>query len=203
VTDPHTDLQADPQTPPQRNRMRLWLAILPLAVFLGLAGLFYMRLGFDASQVPSALIGKTVPKFTLPELAGAGVPGFDDNELRKGKVTLINVFASWCGPCRDEHPLLMHLSKDKALADKGVKIFGLNYKDKAGNALSFLKGLGNPYERIGADTSGRTGIDWGVYGVPETFVVKGDGTIAYKYIGPLSPEGIKTRLLPAIEKALQ
>jgi cytochrome c biogenesis protein CcmG/thiol:disulfide interchange protein DsbE len=198
-----TDPQTTQQDPPQRNRMRLWLAILPLAVFLGLAGLFYMRLGFDASQVPSALIGKNVPKFTLPELAGAGVPGFDDNELRKGKVTLVNVFASWCGPCRDEHPLLMQLSKDKALADKGVKIYGLNYKDRPGNALSFLKGLGNPYERIGADTSGRTGIDWGVYGVPETFVVKADGTIAYKYIGPLSPEGVKSRLIPAIEKALQ
>lgn len=198
-----TDPQTTPQDLPPRNRMRLWLAILPLAVFLGLAGLFYMRLGFDASQVPSALIGKTVPKFNLPELSGAGLPGFSDGDLRRGKVTLVNVFASWCGPCRDEHPLLMQLSKDKALADKGVKIYGLNYKDKAGNALSFLKGLGNPYERIGADTSGRTGIDWGVYGVPETFVVKGDGTIAYKFIGPLSPEGVKSRLIPAIEKALQ
>lgn len=191
------------QSTPERNRMRLWLTLLPLVVFLGLAALFYTRLGFDASQVPSALIGKSVPKFTLPALAGAGVPGFEDSQLRKGKVSLVNVFASWCVPCREEHPLLMELSRDKTLADKGVRIFGLNYKDKPSNALSFLKGLGNPYARIGADLSGRTGIDWGVYGVPETFVVKGDGTIAYKYIGPLSPEGVKTRLLPAIEKAMQ
>jgi cytochrome c biogenesis protein CcmG, thiol:disulfide interchange protein DsbE len=183
--------------------MRFWLALIPLVVFLGLSALFLVRLGFDASQVPSALIGKQVPKFSLPALAGANSAGFSDSDLRNSKVTLVNVFASWCGPCRDEHPLLMGLSKNPALAARGVQLFGLNYKDKSANANSFLKGLGNPYSRIGVDSSGRTGIDWGVYGVPETFVVKGDGTIAYKYIGPLSDEGIKTRLLPAIEKAMR
>jgi len=186
-----------------RNKTRIWLALLPLVVFLALSAMFLMRLGFDASTVPSALIGKPAPEFTLPALPGSGVPGFSKADLRKGKVSVVNVFASWCGPCRDEHPLLMQLARDTELAAKGVRLFGLNYKDKASNAKSFLDNLGNPYASIGVDSSGRTGIDWGVYGVPETFVVKGDGTIAYKYIGPLSAAGIKTRLLPAIEKAMQ
>lgn len=191
------------QTSADRRSTRRWLALLPLVVFLGLSGLFLARLGFDASQVPSALIGKAVPKFSLPALAGSGKPGFDDAALRQGKVTLVNVFASWCGPCRDEHPILMQLSKDKDLMAGGVQIFGLNYKDKAITARAFLTGLGNPYSHIGADTSGRTGIDWGVYGVPETFVVNGKGVIVYKYIGPISAEGLKARLLPAIKNALR
>ncbi len=180
-----------------------WLALVPLVLFLGLSALFLSRLGFDASQVPSALIGKAAPKVSLPALAGTGLPGFDDASLRQGNVTVVNVFASWCGPCRDEHPQLMQLAQNKSLASKGVRIFGLNYKDQPANAKRFLDGLGNPYSRIGADTNGRTGIDWGVYGVPETFVVKGDGTIVYKFIGPISPQGLEKRLLPAIEKALR
>ena len=187
---------------PGVSAMRRWMALVPLLLFLGLSALFLSRLGFDASQVPSALIGKSVPKFALPALPGTGLPGFNDADLRQGKVTIVNVFASWCGPCRDEHPLLMQLAGDEKLKSKGVQLVGLNYKDSATNAKSFLDTLGNPYARIGVDASGRTGIDWGVYGVPETFVVRGDGTIAYKYIGPVSAEGLKLRLLPAIEKAL-
>ncbi|MGE3246640.1 MAG: DsbE family thiol:disulfide interchange protein [Beijerinckiaceae bacterium] len=185
------------------RRLRLWLAALPLVLFLALSALFLSQLGKDAAQIPSALIGKQVPKFTLPALEGSGKPGFGDGELRKGGVTLVNVFASWCGPCRDEHPILLRLAGDAGLKAKGVRLFGLNYKDSAANANSFLNGLGNPYERIGVDSAGRAAIDWGVYGVPETFVVRSDGTIAYKYIGPISDEGLKTRLLPAIAKAME
>ena len=190
-------------SPSSQARKRLWLALIPLAVFLALSALFLARLGKDAAQIPSALIGKPVPKFSLPPLAGVALPGFDDDALRKGKVTLVNVFASWCGPCRDEHPQLMQLAQDKQLKARGLRIFGLNYKDSAANAKSFLDGLGNPYDRIGVDSAGRAAIDWGVYGVPETFVVMGDGTIAYKFIGPISPQALKARLIPEIEKAMQ
>lgn len=186
-----------------RTSMRRWIAAIPLVLFLGLSALFLSRLGFDASKVPSALIGKTVPAFSLPPLGPTGLPGFDTAVLKQGKVSVVNVFASWCGPCRDEHPQLMELARNAKLKAAGVQIFGLNYKDKPGNASQFLKNMGNPYSQIGVDTSGRTGIDWGVYGVPETFVVKGDGTIAYKFIGPISVAGLKERLVPAIESALK
>lgn len=184
-------------------KRRIWLALIPLVVFLALSALFLSRLGKDAAQIPSALIGKQVPKFSLPQLAGLSAPGFDDGELRKGGVTLVNIFASWCGPCRDEHPQLVALASDATLKARGVRIFGLNYKDSPANAKRFLESLGNPYSHIGVDSAGRAAIDWGVYGVPETFVVKGDGTIAYKFIGPISPAALKQRLLPEIEKAMR
>jgi cytochrome c biogenesis protein CcmG/thiol:disulfide interchange protein DsbE len=180
------------------------LIFLPLAAFAVLAALFYVRLGAgDSSRIPSPLIGKVVPAFNLPplEAVGAQVP-FTDADLRKGTVTLVNVFASWCVPCRDEHPMLVQLSKDADLQSKGVRIVGLAYKDEPANSRRFLGEMGNPYAQIGVDKSGRTGIDWGVYGVPETFVVRGDGTIAYKFIGPLSPEGLGT-LKPEILKAMR
>lgn len=180
---------------------RLGLALLPLVAFAALAALFYMRLGADSSKVPSALIGRTAPAFALPALEGVSQPGFSADDLKKGRVTVVNVFASWCGPCRDEHPQLMALAKDESLKAKGVQIAGLNYKDQPADAKRFLDGLGNPYSLIGADRSGRVGIDWGVYGVPETFVVRGDGTIAYKFIGPISEAALKSVLLPEIEKA--
>ena len=126
-----------------------------------------------------------------------------DAELRQGKVTVVNVFASWCAPCRDEHPMLLQLSKEDALKSAGVRLVGLAYKDEPANSRKFLGELGNPYAEIGVDLSGRTGIDWGVYGVPETFVVRGDGVIAYKFIGPLTPEGLRTELIPEIETALK
>ena len=128
-------------------------------------------------------------------------PGLADADLRQGKVTLVNIFASWCVPCHDEHPALMKLAHDASLQAKGVRIAGINYKDEAPNARKFLAEDGNPYGMIGVDKPGRASIDWGVYGVPETFVVRGDGTIAYKFIGPLSEETLRTVLMPEIEKA--
>ena len=188
---------------PAPGRRRL-LIFLPLATFVVLAALFYVRLGAgDSSRIPSALIGKQAPAFSLPPLEGVGPQqAFSDADLRLGKVTLVNVFASWCVPCRDEHPYLVQLAKDGELAAKGLRIFGLAYKDEPGNSRKFLSEMGNPYGQVGVDRSGRVGIDWGVYGVPETFVVRGDGTIAYKFIGPLSAEGLQT-LRPEIAKAMR
>jgi cytochrome c biogenesis protein CcmG, thiol:disulfide interchange protein DsbE len=185
-------------------RRRPWLVYLPLVVFLALAALFYtqMKPG-GSSRLPSPLIGKPIPPFTLPALDGSNRAGFDDAELRKGGVTLVNVFASWCAPCRDEHPVLIELSKHDVITKRGVRLAGLAYKDEPSQSLRFLRDLGNPYQLIGVDRSGRVGIDWGVYGVPETFVVKGDGTLAYKFIGPLSQKDLQEVLIPQIEKALR
>ena len=185
-------------------RRRPWLAFLPLAVFAALAGLFYVALqGGDHSRLPSALVGKPTPVFNLPALGGTGAPALSSDDLRQGKVTLVNVFASWCVPCRDEHPVLLRLVKNEVLRVGGVRLAGLAYKDEPANSSKFLGELGNPYALIGVDQSGRVGIDWGVYGVPETFVVRGDGVIAYKFIGPLNDESLRTDLLPAIEKAMK
>jgi cytochrome c biogenesis protein CcmG/thiol:disulfide interchange protein DsbE len=185
---------------PTSIRRRL-LALIPLTAFLVLAALFYFRLGAgDASRIPSALLGKQVPEFTLPSVAGIDKPGFSAADLRQGHVTLVNVFASWCIPCRDEHALLSRLARDPALAAKGVRIFGLNYKDDPANAAAFLGELGNPYAMVGSDRPGRAAIDWGVYGVPETFIVKGDGTIAYKLVGPLSEQTLSA-FVGEVEKA--
>jgi periplasmic protein thiol:disulfide oxidoreductases, DsbE subfamily len=150
--------------------------------------------------VPSALIGKPVPDFRLEGVAGLTregkpVPGLSSADLADG-VAVVNVFASWCAPCRSEHPLLMELAKDQ-----GIRLYGLNYKDADDQALRFLNGLGNPYAAVGADRNGRVGIDWGVYGVPETFVVA-DGRIVAKLVGPLTPERISADLKPALDKAL-
>lgn len=116
-------------------------------------------------------------------------------------MTLVNVFASWCVPCRDEHPVLMQMAKDEKLRALGVSLYGLNYKDEPTQARGFINQYGNPYARMGADRSGRVGIDFGVYGVPETFVIRGDGTIAYKHIGPITTESFREKLMPAIEAA--
>lgn len=182
----------------QKPARRRLLPFLPLLVFLALAGLFLFQLtsGRDISEVPSVLIGHTAPDTDLHPLEGSGLPGLQSKSFA-GNVTLVNVFASWCAPCRDEHPLLVDLAKD----DRFV-LTGMNYKDKAQNALKFLVELGNPYRAIGVDENGRTGIDWGVYGVPETFVVDRDGRIAFKHVGPLTPESVRTRLMPEVEKAL-
>ncbi|MDH7798226.1 MULTISPECIES: DsbE family thiol:disulfide interchange protein [unclassified Beijerinckia] len=193
--------QAKSETGQSSRRL---LTLIPLAAFLALALLFFFRLGAgDASRVPSALIGKQVPAFSLPPVEGTNRPGFSDADLRQGHVSIVNIFASWCVPCRDEHPLLSQLAADAALSAKGVRLIGLNYKDEPVNAARFLNELGNPYALIGSDKPGRAAIDWGVYGVPETFVVKGDGTIAFKVVGPLSETSLRTVLLPEIEKALR
>jgi cytochrome c biogenesis protein CcmG/thiol:disulfide interchange protein DsbE len=181
------------------------LVFVPLVLFAALAALFVIRLySGDASLLPSALIGRQVPAFALPPVEGLpDKPGFSDADLRQGKVTLVNVFASWCVPCHQEHELIVRLSTDPALGRAGVRLFGLAYKDDPANIRRFLAGAGDPFTRIGADRKGRTAIDWGVYGVPETFVVKGDGTIAYRFAGPISEDSYRDAILPEIEKALR
>ncbi len=184
---------------------RRGMAYLPLVLFLALAGLFFVSLkSGDPSRLPSALIGKPAPVFSLPALEGFGAAGGLSNaDLTQGKVTLVNVFASWCAPCRDEHPFLLQLARDAGLASKGLRVAGFAYKDEPGNSRKFLAEVGNPYALIGVDKSGRAGIDWGVYGVPETFVVRGDGVITYKFVGPLSAETLRGKLMPAIEELLR
>ncbi|MGV6871397.1 DsbE family thiol:disulfide interchange protein [Pseudochelatococcus sp. B33] len=194
-----SDTVESPASPKPHRRL---LVLLPLVVFGALAALFFTRLvDGDPSRVPSALIGRAVPAFDLPPLDGltrdgAPVPGLATADLKTGKVTIVNVWASWCVPCRQEHPLLVRLASDPR-----VEVVGINYKDAPENARRFLGALGNPFTRVGADESGRVGIDWGVYGVPETFVVAGDGTIRHKHIGPLTPEALATTLETAIAEA--
>ncbi len=174
---------------------RYLLALLPLVVLAGLIAVFASNMDRDPSLVRSVLINKAAPAFTLPAVAGTGVEGFDTASL-KGEVTVVNVFASWCIPCRDEHPLLEALK-----TESGVRLFGINQRDQADNAVKFLTELGNPYDRIGGDTDNRVSIDWGVYGVPETFVVNAEGVITYKHVGPMTPGSLEADVLPAIERA--
>jgi cytochrome c biogenesis protein CcmG/thiol:disulfide interchange protein DsbE len=183
------------------GRRRL-IVLIPLIAFLALAALFMYRLGSgDPSRIPSALIGRPAPATDLPPLPGLErngkpVPGLDSAAF-KGEVTVLNVWSSWCGPCRDEAPLLLALA-----ADRRLRIAGINYKDQADNARRFLGRYGNPFVANGVDGNGRASIEWGVYGVPETFVVGRDGRIAYKLIGPITPGNLEAALKPAIEKAL-
>jgi cytochrome c biogenesis protein CcmG/thiol:disulfide interchange protein DsbE len=178
------------------------LILLPLVVFLALAGLFLYRLGSgDPSMLPSALIGRPVPQTELPPLAGVErnsmpVPGLDSATF-SGHVTLLNVWASWCVPCHDEVPFLATLGKDSR-----IQLVSINYKDTADNARRFLNRYGNPFAATGRDDSGRASIDWGVYGVPETYLIGRDGKIAYKMVGPITAENLQTRLEPEIKKAL-
>jgi cytochrome c biogenesis protein CcmG, thiol:disulfide interchange protein DsbE len=178
------------------------VVLLPLLAFLGLAVLFFVRLGGgDPSQLPSALIGRPAPPVDLPALAGltrdgAPVPGLSSADFA-GKVTLLNVWASWCVPCHDEAPLLLELAQDPR-----IRVAGINYKDNPENARRFLGRYGNPFAVSGADPNGRAAIEWGVYGVPETFVIGRDGKIAFKLVGPITPENLQGKLRPAIEKAL-
>ena len=174
---------------------RILLAVLPLLLLVGLVAVFALNMDRDPSLVRSVLINKPAPAFTLPAVAGTGVEGFDTASLQ-GEVTVVNVFASWCIPCREEHPLLERLK-----AETGVRIFGINQKDAPENAVAFLTELGNPYQRIGGDADNRVSIDWGVYGVPETFVVNAAGVITFKHVGPISPESLEREVIPAIEKA--
>jgi cytochrome c biogenesis protein CcmG/thiol:disulfide interchange protein DsbE len=177
------------------------MMLLPLIAFAAVAGLFFVRLySGDSSLLPSALIGRPVPHFDLPPLAGIETPGLSDGDLRRGRVTLVNVFASWCVPCHAEHQILMEIAGDPQLQAR-VGLVGLAYKDAPENTRRFLGQGGNPYARIGVDASGRTAIDFGVYGVPETYVIKGDGTIAYRFVGPLSEESLREVLLPQIAAA--
>lgn len=180
---------------------RILLFSVPLVLLVGLIVLFATQIGRDSSLIPSVMIDKPVPEFALAPIDSDQVsaPGFSTDDFTDrpaGEVTVVNVFASWCIPCRDEHPLLMELA-----GEQDVRLFGINQRDAAENAVSFLNELGNPYDAIGADANNRVSIDWGVYGVPETFVVNGQGTIIYKHIGPLSEQSYRDSLLPAIEAA--
>jgi cytochrome c biogenesis protein CcmG/thiol:disulfide interchange protein DsbE len=178
------------------SRRRAWL-LVPLVVFLALVALFYFRLGAgDPSLIPSALLNKPVPDFSLPPIAESTGPGLSSADLSKG-VHVLNVWGSWCGPCRLEHPILTQLA-----ADKRFDLVGIDYKDVPENAARYLGALGNPFARVGADRDGVTFINFGSYGVPETYVVK-DGIIVHKFIGPLSEDSLASDLMPAIEKALR
>ncbi len=179
------------------------IVLLPLVAFLALAALFFFRLGSgDPNRLPSALIGRPAPQTDLPPVAGLvadgkPLPGLAAADF-KGAVTVLNVWASWCIPCRDEAPMLLRLAQDKR-----IRLVGLNYKDQAENARRFIGRYGNPYAANGADESGRAGIEWGVYGVPESFVIDRTGTITYKLVGPLTPENLETVVKPELEKALK
>jgi len=188
-------------TPPRATSRRL-VVLVPLVVFLALAALFFYRLGSgDPSRLPSALIGRPAPATVLPPVAGlvrdgVPVPGLAAQDFA-GRVTLLNVWASWCVPCHDEAPLLLKLAEDKR-----IRVAGINYKDQPDNARRFLGRYGNPFAASGADPTGRAAIEWGVYGVPETFVVGRDGRIAFKLVGPITDDNVDTVLKPALEKAL-
>jgi cytochrome c biogenesis protein CcmG/thiol:disulfide interchange protein DsbE len=172
---------------------RRLLLIAPLIAFAVLVATFAARLGSDPNVVPSPLIGGPVPEFNLPPVKGR-LLGLASANLR-GEVSLVNVFASWCVACREEHPVLMRLKTDGIVA-----IHGLNYKDKPDDAAKWLDTRGDPYSRTGADLDGRVGIDWGVYGVPETFVVDAGGRVALKQIGAITPEILEKTILPLIAK---
>jgi cytochrome c biogenesis protein CcmG/thiol:disulfide interchange protein DsbE len=178
----------------ETRRRRPWLlTAMPALIFAVLAAAFYWGLVNGDDRLPSALVGKPVPQFDLPPIEGRR-DGLSTADL-KGQVSLVNVWASWCVPCRVEMPLLNELAARNAVA-----IFGINYKDDADEAEAFLSELGDPYTRIGADTSGRVAIDWGVYGLPETFVVDANGKIAYKHIGPFNRRSLEEDILPVVRR---
>ncbi|MBE0577931.1 DsbE family thiol:disulfide interchange protein [Devosia sp.] len=181
---------------PAATTRRSILAFLPLAVAATLVIVLAWGLNRDPSNLPSTLLGKAVPDFDLPPVQGRTL-GLSGTDL-KGEVSLVNVFASWCVACREEHPLFMKLT-----AQGTVPLHGLNYKDQPDDAAKWLDSLGDPYRRTGADVSGRVAIDWGVYGVPETFVIGADGRIAYKHIGPVSEEVLTRTILPLVESLRQ
>lgn len=182
---------------------RRMLAFLPLLIFAGLATLFFIQLsrGGGSNVIPSALIGAPVPNVELAALEGLKtngkqIPGLSPKQLA-GQVSIVNIWASWCAPCRAEHPILIELSEDRRF-----QLIGINYKDKPSNALRFLGSLGNPYDIVGVDENGRSSIEWGVYGVPETFIIDTEGRIAHKHVGPLTPESIESSFMPALIQVL-
>lgn len=177
-----------------------WRSYLPLIIFAALGAGLFVGLGLDPRVIPSALIDQPAPKADLAPLPGKE-PGLIAADLAKGQVTLVNVWASWCGPCRIEHPQLMQLAQMSGA--EALRIIGINYKDTEANALRFLADLGDPYQAVGVDQRGRTSIEWGVYGVPETFIVDGAGRIVLKHVGPLMPEDVREKILPAIARARQ
>ena len=181
-----------------RSRLPIW----PLAIFAVLALVFALALSSgDPSRLPSALIGRPAPIVVLPALDGLGdgartIGGFSSADLANGEVSVVNFWASWCAPCVQEHPLLVAL-KERT----GVKLYGVNYKDQAATARRFLGRYGNPFVAVGVDANGRAAIDWGVTGMPETFIVNGKGEIVYKHIGPISPETLESKIIPMVRAA--
>jgi cytochrome c biogenesis protein CcmG/thiol:disulfide interchange protein DsbE len=200
---PRTDVQDG--TARRGGVGRRLLLALPALFFLAMGAVFLLMLlgGRDAQKLPSVLVGRPAPTTDLPPLEGllaadsAPVPGLADADLRAGRVTVLNVFASWCGPCRDEHPQIMALAQDPR-----IRVVGLNHTDAPANARRFLQDFGNPYAAVGVDPRGRAAIDWGVYGVPETFVIDGAGRIVHKTVGPVTRESLDAVLRPAIERTL-
>jgi len=187
-----------------RSLMKTYLlAALPLVAFMTLAFIFYKQLssGISSTTLPSMLIDQPAPEFPSEPLIGLEENGIQmpaiTKELIKGKVTLVNVWASWCAPCRIEHPVISKLAED----NKDILLVGINYKDKNPNALRFLSSLGNPYAAVSVDPKGSASIDWGVYGIPETFIVDKSGTIIYRHVGPISPSIVEKRLMPIINSA--
>jgi len=171
-----------------------WLMLVPPAAFAGLAVAFFVGLQReDPDQLPSALEGKPAPAVAMQPLGT--LPGFDDSSLRNGEVKLVNFWASWCAPCRVEHPNLT------ALAEEGIEVLGVNYKDQPDKALGFLEELGNPYAGVGADPQGRMALNWGLYGVPETYVIDGDGNIILRFAGPITQRVIESDIRPALAEA--
>jgi cytochrome c biogenesis protein CcmG, thiol:disulfide interchange protein DsbE len=186
-------------TEPVRKR---WIALMPIALFGAMALMFFFALrSGDPSKLPSTLIGKQAPTLELAALEGLNdngvtVPGITANTLARGTPVIVNFWASWCAPCVGEHPLLIIL-KEKT----GVPLIGVNYKDQAAGARRFLGRYGNPFNAVGVDPNGRAAIEWGVYGMPETFIIDAQGRIAHKHIGAITPEALENVLIPAIEKA--
>jgi cytochrome c biogenesis protein CcmG/thiol:disulfide interchange protein DsbE len=175
-----------------------WIAIIPIGLFAALAIAFAVGLGLRPDIVPSPLIDHDAPKFTLPPLPGRGDGGLSSADLTGDGPVLVNVFASWCIPCRAEHPQLMALARDH-----GVRIHGINHKDKPDDAIAWLAQLGDPFTKIGADITGRVSIDWGVYGVPETFVVDKAGRIRFKHVGALMADDVTDKILPVLRRIAQ
>lgn len=170
--------------------MRNLFYALPLIIFAALGGLFYVGMQNGDDELPSTVVGQTVPLVQLEPMQGL-VP-FAGDDLAKGQVSFVNFWASWCAPCRAEHPKLMELS------GQGVPVFGVNYKDNPVKAAAFLDELGNPYDMGGADPRAKMALDWGVYGLPETFVIGPDGTVILRVAGPLTERNMQTRVLPAL-----
>ena len=185
------EITADSTLTPRRGS-RL-TGYIPLLVFVVMAVFLGIGLTMNPRDIPSPLIGKPVPEFSLPPVKG-GTLGLASADLR-GEVSIVNVFASWCVACREEHPILMGI-KEKGL----VPLHGINYKDKPDDARAWLDEMGDPYTRIGADISGKVAIDWGVYGVPETFVIDREGRIAYKQIGAVTPEILRDKIMPLVRE---
>ena len=172
--------------------MRRLIYLLPLLLFVGVGVAFLRGFDRDPRDIPSALIDKPAPEFALPPL-----PGYKEglsNATLKGDVTLVNVFASWCIPCKAEHPVITRLAREQ-----GVTVRAINHKDKAEDAIAWLKRNGDPYASIGVDLDGRTSIDWGVYGVPETFLLDRQGRIRFKHVGPLTPQVVEEQILPMVK----